>query len=165
MFDRDVGRLGAVQEVATCAAARMRSPVEPRIRTGGLAQVIVAQPVGESSRSRKNESPADAVVAGRLRWAMLKPFVIAKSKSKPLPTIGAVDVAARYFVYKLFEATNGQPMAWQVLREIGEAPATMARAVERGWVLVRLDEDGRGKVQSGSLTDEGRRLGRKGLRG
>jgi hypothetical protein len=96
---------------------------------------------------------------------MFKPFVIAKSKSKPLPTAGAIDVAARYFVYKLFEATNGQPMVWQALSEIGESPATVARAVERGWVLVRQDDGGRVKVRSGSLTDEGRRLGRKGLRG
>jgi hypothetical protein len=77
----------------------------------------------------------------------------------------AVDVAAKHLVYKLYEATNGRPGAWQVLGKIGGQPQTVARAVERGWVIVRNDDVGRIKVQSGSLTDEGRRLARKGLLG
>ena len=39
-------------------------------------------------------------------------FIIPKSKGKSLKTIGAIDVAARYFVYKLYEATGRQPMQW-----------------------------------------------------
>jgi hypothetical protein len=94
---------------------------------------------------------------------MSKRFFIANSK--PLRSAEAIDVAARHLVYKLYEATNGQLGAWHVLREIGETKATVVRAVERGWVLVRQD-DGHGvKVRSASLTDEGRRLARKGLRG
>jgi hypothetical protein len=105
------------------------------------------------------------VAAGkdRLSCAMsTKPFFIAKAKSKPLKTAQAIDVAARYFIYKLYEATNGQKGAWQVLREIKEAPATVARAVERGWVIVRYVDSGKSRVQRASLTDEGRRVARKG---
>jgi len=94
---------------------------------------------------------------------MSKPFFIANGKSKPLRTAEAVDVAARHLVYKLFEATSGRPGAWHVLGEIGERPATVARAVERGWMVVReVGGLGKGNV-SASLTGEGRLLARKGL--
>ena len=67
----------------------------------------------------------------------------------------AVDIAARHPVYKLFEATNGEPMAWQVLGLIGERRETVARAVERGWIVVREDGvNGRRKAQSAALTDQ-----------
>jgi hypothetical protein len=94
-----------------------------------------------------------------------KPFFIADAKSKPSRTGQAIDVAARYFTYKLYEATNGRTGVWHVLRDIGEAKATVGRAVERGWVLVSADDGRKVKLQSASLTDEGRRLARKGLRG
>lgn len=91
-------------------------------------------------------------------------FTIPKSKStNSFRTSAAIDIAARYFVYKLFEATNRQPMAWLVLREMGEAAETIARAVERGWVIVRPNESGRVNEHSGCLTDEGRRIARKSL--
>jgi hypothetical protein len=35
-------------------------------------------------------------------------FNVPKSKGKSFKTIDAIDVAARYFVYKLYEATDGQ---------------------------------------------------------
>ena len=57
---------------------------------------------------------------------------MAPAKVKPPVTIEAVDVAARHLVYKLFEETNGQPGAWQVLGEIRERPETVAKAAERG---------------------------------
>lgn len=53
------------------------------------------------------------------------------------------------------------------MSKIEERPVTVARAVERGWLVVREDEGG-GKVkalQSAALTDEGRLVARKGLRG
>ena len=84
-------------------------------------------------------------------------FSVGGTKSK---TGDVVDIAARYFVYKLFEATDRQPMTWQVLRGLGEAPATIARAVQLGWVIVK----GSVKEQSGCLTDQGRLLARKALR-
>ena len=76
---------------------------------------------------------------------MSRPFFIANANRKPLRSADAIDVAARHLVYKLYDATGGQLGAWQVLREIGEAQATVARAVERGWLLVR--QDGSRKVQ------------------
>ena len=47
-------------------------------------------------------------------------------------------MAARYFVYKLYEATDGQPDAvGDVARDGRVQPATIARAVERGWVVLQ----------------------------
>jgi hypothetical protein len=88
-------------------------------------------------------------------------FNIPKSKGKSFKTIGAIDVAAKYFVYKLYEAADGQPLRWHILHGMGESAATIARAVERGWVIL---EDARGKPleRKAALTDEGRRLARKG---
>ena len=70
-------------------------------------------------------------------------------------------MAARYFVYKLYEATDGRWMQWQVLHGMGESAATISRAVEHGWVIL---QDVRGKPldRKAALTDEGRRLARKG---
>jgi len=52
-------------------------------------------------------------------------------------------------------------MQWQVLLGMGESAATISRAVERGWVVL---QDVRGKPldRKAALTDEGRRLARKG---
>jgi hypothetical protein len=76
-------------------------------------------------------------------------------------TLDAIDVAARYFVYKLYEATDGRPIQWQVLLGMGESAATISRAVDRGWVAL---QDVRGKPldRKAALTDEGRRVARKG---
>ena len=76
-------------------------------------------------------------------------------------TLNAIDVAARYFVYKLYEAASGQPMQWQVLLGMGESAATISRAVERGWVVL---QEVRGKPldRKAALTGDGRRLARKG---
>ena len=70
-------------------------------------------------------------------------------------------VAAKYFVYKLYETTDGQPMRSAPLRGMGELRATVERAVERGWVVL---EGTSGKVLEckAVLTDEGRRIARKG---
>jgi len=96
---------------------------------------------------------------------MYKPFPINPTKSKPPRTAEAIDVAARHLLYKLFEATSGQLRAWHVLGKIGERPETVARAEERGWIVVRQDGNGRVKAKSAALTDEGRLVARKGLRG
>jgi hypothetical protein len=37
-----------------------------------------------------------------------RPFTIPAAKSKSFKTIGAIDVAAKYFVYKLYEASYGR---------------------------------------------------------
>jgi hypothetical protein len=96
---------------------------------------------------------------------MSKPFFMAKAKSKPSRTAEALDVAARYLVYKLYDGMKGQPAGtWQVLgKMIGENKETVARAVELGWVIVRDEAVGKVKVRSGMLTDEGRRVARRAL--
>jgi hypothetical protein len=93
-----------------------------------------------------------------------KPFFNRTTKSKPRRTGEAVDVAARYFVYELYDATSGHAGAWKVLREKGQWQATVARAVERGWAIVREDGESNSKVRSASRTYEGRRMALKSLR-
>jgi hypothetical protein len=87
--------------------------------------------------------------------------VSAKRRTKVIKIRDGTEVAARHFVYKLYEATDGQPMQWRVLHGMGESAATISRAVERGWVILK---EARGKPldRKAALTDEGRRLARKG---
>jgi hypothetical protein len=82
-------------------------------------------------------------------------------------SLDAIDVAARYFVYKLYEATGGQPMHWAALRGMDESRATVARAIEHEWVILqpRIAAPGVGGKPLGrnaALTGDGRRLARKG---
>jgi hypothetical protein len=72
-----------------------------------------------------------------------------------------LDIAARFFVYKLYEATVEQQLQWHVLQGMGEKATTTAHAVERGWVVLR-DESSNPLKRSAALTDDGRRLGRRG---
>jgi hypothetical protein len=88
-------------------------------------------------------------------------FNIPKSKGKAFKTLDAIDVAAKYFVYKLYEATDGEPMRWDILHGMGESEATIARAVERGWVVLH-GVGCKPRVRKAALTEEGRRLARKG---
>jgi hypothetical protein len=85
----------------------------------------------------------------------------AKGPPKVIKTRDGTDVAARYFVYKLYEATGGQPMQWQVLLGMGQSAVTISRAVERGWVILQ-GVGGKPLDRKAALTDEGRRLARKG---
>jgi hypothetical protein len=62
---------------------------------------------------------------------------IAKGRSRVIKIRDGTDVAARYFVYKIYDATGGQPMQWQILHGMGESAATISRAVERGWVVLQ----------------------------
>ena len=93
-----------------------------------------------------------------------KTFTIGKSKSAPKAAAkdgGAIDIAARYFVYKLYEATDGRRLQSWALHEMGETAATVSRAVERGWAVLG-DGQGRPRDRSATLTDEGRKLARRG---
>ena len=92
---------------------------------------------------------------------MATPNFLVKTNSAPAKTGDAVNVAARYFVYKLYEATDRCPMAWHRLRRMGEAPITVARAVERGWAIVQATNSGRANELSGCLTEEGRAVARR----
>ena len=87
--------------------------------------------------------------------------VSSKRRAKVIKIRDGTEVAARYFVYKLYEATDGQPMLWRVLHGMGEFAATISRAVERGWVIL---QEVRGKPldRKAALTDEGRRLAQRG---
>ena len=85
----------------------------------------------------------------------------AKGRPKVIKIRDGTDVAARYFVYKLYEATGGQPMQWRVLHGLGESAATISRAVERGWVVLQ-GVGGKPLDRKAALTDEGRRLARRG---
>ena len=62
------------------------------------------------------------------------------------------DVAARYFVYKLYEATDGQPMQWQLLH---------GWASQRRPFSKRLSVDGRSPGREGQAADDGRVDGRR----
>ena len=88
-------------------------------------------------------------------------FNIRASKPRVVETDDGADVAARYFVYKLYEATDGQPMQWQVLLGMNESAATISRALERGWVILQ-DLKGKPLDRKATLTNEGRRLARRG---
>jgi hypothetical protein len=90
-----------------------------------------------------------------------RPFTIPAAKSNSFKTIDAIGVAAKYFVYKLYEATDGQPMRSAPLRGMGELRATVERAVERGWVVLE-GTSGKLMERNAALTDEGRRLARRG---
>lgn len=90
-------------------------------------------------------------------------MVIRPARSKAR-TSEALDVAARYFVYKLFDATRGSSSPWAAVGVLGEVAATVNRAVEREWVVIRHDGKGRAMELWASLTEQGRALARKGLR-
>ena len=101
---------------------------------------------------------------GMVSRAMSKPFFLAKAKSKSPRTAEGVDVAARYLVYKLYVPGRALTESWHPLSALGEAAATVARAVERGWVVLRDEGQGRTKERYAALTDDGRQVARKGLR-
>jgi hypothetical protein len=101
---------------------------------------------------------------------MVRRTVIPPS-NKPAKTSEALDVAARYLLYKLYDASRGTSTAssWHSVRSLGEAAATVSRAVERGWVVIRDDSNtGKAKAKAAdlwaALTEEGRAVARKGLR-
>jgi len=83
----------------------------------------------------------------------------AKRPPKVINIRDGIDVAAKYFVYKLYDTTGGHQMQWHVLHGMGESAATISRAVERGWVILQGSKPLERKA---ALTDEGRRLARRG---
>jgi hypothetical protein len=66
-------------------------------------------------------------------------FIISttKGKSKVVKTGDGADVAARYFVYKLYEATDGQPMQWQVLLTTWAKARAMQHWIDRSGIVHR----------------------------
>ena len=64
-------------------------------------------------------------------------YHIPKAKSKSIKIRDGTDVAARHFVYKLYDTTGGEAMRWHLLHGMGESAVTISRAVERGWVVLQ----------------------------
>ena len=96
---------------------------------------------------------------------ILRTYVIPKTaKRATAKTADTLDIAARYLVYKLYVPGRALTEAWHPLSTIGEAAATVGRAVERGWVTVRDMGQGKAKERYATLTDEGRQVARKRLR-
>ena len=58
--------------------------------------------------------------------------VSAKRRAKVIKIRDGTEVAARHFVYKLYDTTGGEAMQWQLLHGMGESAVTISRAVERG---------------------------------
>jgi hypothetical protein len=85
----------------------------------------------------------------------------AKGRPKVIKIRDGTEVAARYFVYKLYGATDRQAMQWATLYGLGESAATISRPVERGWVALQ-GVRGKPLERKAALTDEGRRLARSG---
>lgn len=76
--------------------------------------------------------PMPVAPAVSSRHMTLRTYITPKaSAKKTVKTKGAVDVAARYLVYKLYEATDGRPKGWCPLRGLGEHLEVVARAASR----------------------------------
>jgi len=73
----------------------------------------------------------------------------------------ATNIAARFLVYKLYDATEGQLGEWRILRGLGESVTTISRAIERGWITTSRVGTKLLDCRA-TLTLEGRRLARKG---
>ena len=84
------------------------------------------------------------------------------AKPKVVRTRGALDVAARYFVYKLYDATRRDRIQWVPLKGIDESQATIERAVQLGWAVLQGRLSASLQHSEASLTEEGRRLARMG---
>ena len=55
--------------------------------------------------------------------------VSALTANNPIRVIrDETEVAARHFVYKLYDTTDGQPMQWQILHGMRESAATISWA-------------------------------------
>ena len=81
-------------------------------------------------------------------------------------TKDVLDIAARYFAYKLYVPGKAvtESESWHPVSSVGEAAATVRRAVDRGWVNLRDIGQGTTKERYAALTDEGRALARRDLR-
>jgi hypothetical protein len=88
-------------------------------------------------------------------------LVSAKGRPKVIKIRDGTEVAARHFVYKLYDTTGGEAWQWQLLHGMGGSAVTISRAVERGWVVLQ-EVKGKPLDRKAALTDEGRRLARKG---
>jgi len=105
-----------------------------------------------SWRIRSNSQDAPSVRHLRL---------LLRHMNRGAKTVDATEIAARNVVYRLSDATAGQPMRWATLRRMYESRAAIARAVERGWIIL-WGTSGKPLELKAALTDEGRKLARRG---
>jgi hypothetical protein len=95
----------------------------------------------------------------------LKPPVLPKASTKTSSKIAEpLDIAARHLAYKLYVPGRAMTASWHPLSTLGEAAATVGRAVERGWVRLRDVGQGKTAERYAALTDEGRQVARRRLR-
>jgi hypothetical protein len=108
-----------------------------------------------------NNGPSEVIRVSSTSMAIRRfsPFA-STAKPKGIKTRDALDVAARYFVYKLYDATRRDRIKWVPLSGIDESQATIERAVERGWAILQRQPGGSPRQSEAALTDEGRRLAR-----
>jgi hypothetical protein len=82
-------------------------------------------------------------------------------RSKPasggVKILDAIDVAAKYFVYKLYDTTRRDRIPWVPLKGIDESKATIERAVECGWLVIQHSPGAGARLSEAALTEEGRR--------
>jgi hypothetical protein len=86
----------------------------------------------------------------------------AKGRPKAIKIRDGTDVAARYFVYKLYDATRRDRTQWVPVKGIDESQATIERAVELGWAVLQRRTGASLRQSEAALTEEGRRLARMG---
>ena len=68
--------------------------------------------------------------------ARIQALTVRSILAKMPETSNAIDVAARYLVYKLYDVTGGHPNRLLPVAETGEAKEVILKAVERGWVVI-----------------------------
>jgi hypothetical protein len=83
-----------------------------------------------------------------------------KRPPKVIKTLDAIDVAAKYFVYKLYDATRRDRIQWVPLKGIDESQVTIERAVQRGWAVLQRQPGAKFRQSQAGLTEEGGRLAR-----
>ena len=111
----------------------------------------------EENFDRKGSTSANIEMANK-RFSPFSPT----GKPKLVKTRDALDVAARYFIYKLNDVTRRDRTQWVPLKGIDESQVTIGRAVELGWAVLQRRPGASLRQCEAALTDEGRRLARMG---
>ena len=120
-----------------------------------VAQVTRIPPCERRVRWRIRSNSQDAASGRHLR------LLLRRMNRGRAETVDATEIAARNVVYGLSDATAGEPVRWATLRRMNEYRAAIARAIERGWVIL-WGTSGEPLELKVALTDKGRRLARRG---
>jgi hypothetical protein len=101
------------------------------------------------------------------RRMSFKPRIVVPRRAKPPQTAEALDIAARYLVYKLYVPRSAATEPSRPLSTLGEAATTVARAVPSGRVWLgdpARRRAGKDKRALRSVDHAGRQVARKALR-